>query len=213
MKKIIFSLLIFLLVSCSPTIFKSKWTKEIAPETYITRFETSKGNFDIEVTRKFSPKAADRFHQLVKYHYFDSVLFYRVNPGFVAQFGSSDSTSYTNWHSYKLIDEKVIQGNSRGTLSFARGGKKTRSTDLFINLDDNSRLDTLLYNEVRGFPSFGKVINGMNVLDDLYSGYADTTMEDSELMYTDRKSFLKKYPNLDMIKKVSFIDPKKNTSN
>lgn len=213
MKKIVLSLVIVLFISCSPTIFKSKWTKEIAPEIFITRFETSKGNFDIEVTRKYSPKAADRFHQLVKYHYFDSVLFYRVNPGFVAQFGSSDSTAYTNWHAFKLPDEKVIQGNKRGTLSFARGGKKTRSTDLFINLSDNSRLDTLLFNEVRGFPSFGKVINGINTLDDLYSGYADTTMEDSDLMYSDRKSFLKKYPNLDMIKRVRFIDPKKSTSN
>ena len=213
MKRIFLSLLIVLLINCSPVIFKSKWTKEIAPETFVTRFETSKGDFDIEVTRKLSPKAADRFYQLVKYRYFDSVLFYRVNPGFVAQFGSSDSTAYTNWNSAKLPDEKVIQGNSRGTLSFARGGKETRSTDLFINIGDNSRLDTLLYNEVKGFPSFGKVINGMTVVDNLYSGYSDTTMENSELMYTDRKGFLKKFPKLDIIKRVSFVEPKKSSSN
>lgn len=213
MKKITLALLIVLFISCGPGIFKSKWTKEIAPEIFVTRFETSKGDFDIEVTRKLSPKAADRFYQLVKRHYFDSVLFYRVNPGFVAQFGSSDSTTYTNWNSFKIPDEKVLQGNDRGTLSFARGGKNTRGTDLFVNLGDNSRLDTLFYNEVRGFPSFGKVINGMNVLDDLYSGYADTTMDHSELMYTDRKSFLKKFPELDVIKKVSFIELRKNSSN
>jgi homoserine O-acetyltransferase len=208
MKRIFLPLLFVLFINCSSIIFKSKWTKEIAPETFVTRFETSKGNFDIEVTRRLSPKAADRFYQLVKRHYFDSVLFYRVNPGFVAQFGSSDSTAYTNWNSVKLPDEKVIQGNVRGTLSFARGGKNTRGTDLFINLGDNSRLDTLFYNEVRGFPSFGKVINGMEVLDALYSGYSDSTMQNSELMYTKRAEFLNKFPKLDMIKTANLLDPK-----
>lgn len=208
MKRIFRTLVILLFIGCSPVIFKSKWTKEIAPEIFITRFETSKGNFDIEVTRKFSPKAADRFYQLVKHHYFDSVLFYRVNPGFVAQFGSSDSTSYTNWSSIKVPDEIVLQGNERGTITFARGGKNTRGTDLFINLDDNRQLDTLFYNQVRGFPAFGKVINGMDILDALYSGYSDTTMEDSELMYTDRTEFLKKYPELDMIRTANLINAK-----
>ena len=208
MKRISISLLLVLFISCSPVLFKSKWTKESAPETFVTRFETSKGNFDIEVTRKLSPKAADRFYQLVKHHYFDSVLFYRVNPGFVAQFGSSDSTAYTNWKSFKIPDEEVLQGNTRGTLSFARGGKNTRGTDLFINLDDNSRLDTLFYSEVRGFPSFGKVIKGMDVVDALYAGYSDTTMQDSELMYTSRIDFMKKFPKLDFIKNTSLITQK-----
>ncbi len=213
MQKIGLACLVLLLIGCSPTIFKSKWAKEIAPETFVTRFETSKGDFDIEVTRRLSPKAADRFYQLVKHRYFDDVLFYRVNPGFVAQFGSSDSTAYTNWSSIKLPDEKVVQSNDRGTLSFARGGKNTRGTDLFINLRDNSRLDTLYYNEVRGFPSFGKVISGMDVVDALYSGYSDTTMQHSDLMYTNRTGFLKKFPKLDLIEKVNLIAPEKTISN
>lgn len=205
MNKIIIALFIVSFIGCSPTIFKSKWTNEVAPETFVTRFETSKGSFDIKVTRELSPKAADRFYQLVKYKYFDNGLFYRVNPGFVAQFGNSNSVISKQWNTIKVRDEKVIQGNQRGTLSFARGGGESRTTDLFINLGDNSRLDTLDYNEVKGFPSFGEVVNGMSVVDSLYNGYGDKTMSSVDLMYKDKASFLKKYPKLDFISKVYLL--------
>ncbi len=205
MKKIAIALLVIIFIGCSPAIFKSKWTKEIAPETYVTRFETTKGNFDIKVTRKLSPMAADRFYQLVKHRYFDNGMFYRVNPGFVAQFGSSDQTNYRDWNNIKVADESVLQGNQRGTLSFGRGGKETRTTDLFINLGDNSRLDTIFYNDVRGFPTFGKVVNGIAVVDSLYNGYADTTMSSLDMMYENRAAFTKKFPKLDSIHKVYLI--------
>lgn len=205
MKKIIIALFIVSFIGCSPAIFKAKWTKEIAPKSYTVRFETTKGSFDVKVTREFSPKVADRFYQLVKYRYFDDGMFYRVNPGFVAQFGSTDSTKYNRWNSIRVPDEKVIQGNKRGTLSFGRGGKGTRTTDLFINLSDNFRLDTIFYNDVKGFPTFGEVINGMEIVDSLHSGYADTTMSTLDLMYEDKPAFLKKYPKLDLIEKVYLL--------
>jgi homoserine O-acetyltransferase len=206
MKETIASLFIVLFISCSPAIFKSEWTKEMAPAVFMARFETSKGNFDIEVTRKLSPKAVDRFYQLVKYNYFDNGLFYRVNPGFVAQFGNSDRKTYEKWYAIKVPDEVVIQGNKRGTLSFGRGGKESRSADLYINLSDNFRLDTLNYNEVRGFPTFGEVVKGMNVVDSLYSGYADTTMEKLDIMYADRDKFLEEFPQIDTLKKVYLVN-------
>ncbi len=204
-KKILSAILLVLIISCAPKVFKAEWAEEIAPGTFVVRFETSKGNFDVETIRNLSPKAADRFYQLVKHRYFDNGIFYRVNPGFVAQFGSSDTVAGKNWSAIKIPDEKVVQGNFRGTLSFGRGGKETRSTDLYINLGDNSRLDTLLYNGVRGFPSFGKVISGMNVVDSLYSGYADTTMDTLDLMYSNRVEFSRHFPKLDLIKKVYLI--------
>jgi len=199
-------LLIVLTVGCSPKTFNIKWTKELAPENFTSRFETSKGNFDIVVERRLSPKAADRFYQLVKHNFFDNSLFYRVNPGFVAQFGGNDNAAYKKWNSATVPDEVVKQGNTKGTFSFARGGKDTRTSDLFINLRDNSRLDTLFYNEVRGFPSFGKVTNGMEVVEKLYSGYSDSTMEHFDLMMTNRKEFLKKFPDLDVIEKAYLVD-------
>ncbi len=192
-------------LGCSSSKFKKNWTKTQAPETFTTKFRTSKGDFKVAVERKLSPKAADRFYQLVKTRYFDNILFYRVNPGFVAQFGSHDSTIYNAWNGHKIPDEPVLQGNDKGTLSFARGGKESRGTDLFINLSDNNRLDTLNYNSVKGFPTFGKVTQGMEVLEALYDGYSDTSMEDLDLMYKDLNAFIKKYPKLDTIYGVEFL--------
>jgi len=205
LKKILFALLAVSVLSCSPSLFNKKWTKEIAPENFVTRFETTKGNFEVEVTRSLSPKAADRFYQLVKHKYFNDGLFYRVNLGFVAQFGATDSLKHNLWNGVPVPDEKTIQSNQRGTLSFARGGKETRTTTPFINLGDNSRLDTLDYNDVIGFPAFGKVTKGMAVVDSLYSGYSDTVMADHGLMTSDLDAFLKKYPKLDKIEKAYLV--------
>jgi len=199
MKRIYTFVLIVFVIGCAPKVFKTEWAKEIAPENYSVRFETSKGDFDIAIERRLSPKAADRFYQLIRHDYFKNMLFYRVNPGFVAQFGTSDSLVLKNWSKIKIPDEIVVQSNKRGTLSFARDGKESRGTDLFINLEDNSRLDTLDYNGVKGFPSFGAVTQGMRVLDSLYSGYADRTMSDFEMMQENKTEFLKKYPKLDSI--------------
>ena len=206
--KIIVSLVITitLALSCSSSKFKSSWTKTQAPETFTTKFMTSKGDFEVAVERKLSPKAVDRFYQLVKTRYFDNILFYRVNPGFVAQFGGNDSVIYNAWNRYKIPDEPVMQGNDKGTLSFARGGKESRGTDLFINLRDNHRLDTLDYNGVKGFPTFGKITKGMDVLEALYDGYADTTMSNLDMMYKDVNAFIRQYPKLDTIHKVELIE-------
>jgi peptidyl-prolyl cis-trans isomerase A (cyclophilin A) len=87
-------------------------------------------------------------------------------------------------------------------LSFAEGGLESRTTDLFINLGNNQRLDTIFYNDVRGFPSFGRVANGMEVVTSLYSGYADNTMDALATMYTDREVFLQIFPKLDTIHRV-----------
>ena len=191
--------------ACSSSKFKTSWTKIQAPEVFTTQFETSKGVFEVNVVRKASPKAVDRFYQLVKTKYFDNILFYRVNPGFVAQFGGNDSVIYNGWNKFKIPDEPVLEGNAKGALSFARGGKESRGTDLFINLRDNHRLDTLHYNDVTGFPAFGKVTKGMEVLETLYDGYADNTMGDFDLMYKDLNAFIKKYPKLDTIYRARLI--------
>jgi len=200
LKKICLILILLVgIAGCTSTRFNTKWLGETAPANFTTVFETSKGQFTVAVERELSPEAVDRFYQLVKYKYFDGNLFYRVNPGFVAQFGTKDSLALNFWSSKKVADEPVMQGNAKGTLSFARGGPKTRSTDLFINLSENHRLDTLLWNKVRGFPTFGKVTKGMEVLEALYSGYADTTMGKLDLMYADEKAFLAAFPKLDTL--------------
>jgi homoserine O-acetyltransferase len=201
MRQIFYGYIWLLCLSCNRAVFKSKWTKEKAPSTYVARFETSKGLFDVRVNREWSPAAADRFYQLVRHRFFDDALFYRVVPNFVAQFGTSDSLKMNKWMQHKIPDEQTVQTNRKGTISFARSGKESRGTDLFINLADNPRLDTIFYNEVKGFPPFGDVVNGMEVVSALYSGYGDRTMPYIDSMYKDRRRFLAKFSAVDTIRK------------
>jgi peptidyl-prolyl cis-trans isomerase A (cyclophilin A) len=195
--------------SCSHSTFKAKWTKEKSPPSFTARFETSKGNFEIEVTREWSPQAADRFFQLLKHHYFDNILFYRVVPNFVVQFGNTDTLVTKKWNKYKVQDEPVIKSNLKATLSFARSGKDTRGTDLFINLKDNKRLDTINYSTVVGFPVFGTVVKGMETVEAMYGGYANKTMDVYDSLSSDRTKFLALFPKLDAIKKAYLLKPDK----
>jgi homoserine O-acetyltransferase len=199
-------LLFVVLISCAKPAFDPVWLKEQAPESFTARFETTKGDFEIAVERRYSPKAADRFYQLVKHGYFDDAMFYRVVEGFVAQFGNTDTLQMNKWRSVKIPDEPVLLSNLKGTVSFARDGKQSRDLELFINLEDNTKLDTLNFNSVRGFPAFGNVTKGMDVVQSLYSGYAEATMADYENMYLDRAAFYKTYPKLDLIKQAYLID-------
>ncbi|MBS7786973.1 peptidylprolyl isomerase [Flavobacterium sp. CYK-55] len=202
---IILLLIAFLLVNCTQKEnFNLAWTREQAPEYFKAKFETHQGDFEIEVTRKLSPKAADRFYQLVKHHYFDKGIFYRVVPGFVAQFGRTDNALIEQWRAVKIPDEPVVSGNQKGSISFARAGKETRDVEVFINLENNTVLDTLQYEGVRGFPSFGRVTRGMDIVEKLYSGYGESTMNNPN-MYTNPEAFYQKFPKLDLIKKAYII--------
>lgn len=201
MKKAMLIFCLTVLYSCADAPkFKPEWATEQAPETFTASFETTKGTFEIEVKRNLSPKAADRLYQLVKRGYYDNAIFYRVVPGFVAQFGNTDTLVMNQWRKVKIPDESVTQGNKKGTVSFARSGKETRDLELFINLNDNPVLDTLYFEGVKGFPAFGKVTKGMETVEKLYSGYGETTMS-NENLYLNPSGFLQTYPKLDKIVK------------
>jgi len=205
--RILLTIFIFLLVGCTKSLFQPKWTDERSPAGFIARFETSKGSFDIEVSRKWSPAAVDRFYQLVKYGFYNNALFYRSVPNFVVQFGSSDSLAISQWSKFRIPDEKVLYSNKKGTISFARAGKESRGTELFVNLRDNSGLDTMAYEEVQGFPAFGDVISGLDVVESIFSGYGDHTMSMLDTMYSNRSKFLSQFPNLDSITKAYIVKP------
>jgi|SRR6218665_198754 len=197
-----------LLICCSKSTFDPQWTKTTSPETFTARFETSRGNFDIEVTRKWSPQAADRLHQLLTHHFYDNMLFYRVVPDFVVQFGNTDTMVYKKWEKFKVPDEPVLKSNLKGYVSFARAGKDTRGNDLFINLKDNARLDTVHYEGVTGFPVLGRVTNGMAAVEALYSGYGNKTMDVYDSLSPNRKKYLALFPKLDSIKKAYILKDK-----
>jgi cyclophilin family peptidyl-prolyl cis-trans isomerase len=195
-------IIVVLFSACSKPIFKSKWLKEEAPSQFITRFETTKGIFDVEITREWSPMAVDRFYQTVKHRYYNNTVFYRVVPNFVAQWGNNDTAVLKYWKPFKLADEPVIQSNLKGYMSYARSGKETRGSTLFINLKDNQRLDTVTANGVKGYPPFGKVIKGMEVVDSLYSGYEGKTMSKLDTLQKYPDLFFKQFPKLDKIYKI-----------
>lgn len=203
MKKVIYLFLVAALISCHRPVFKSKWIKEIAPEHFTAVFETSKGFFEIEANRQWSPLAVDRLFAQIKHGYYNHTLFYRVRLGFVAQFGGDDSLKINSWRKYKVPDEPVLKPNERGTVSFATDGKESRGNDLFINLKNNSpRLDTIVSAGIKGYPVVAIVTRHMNVVDSLYSGYGDKVFDRYDTLLNNKKEFLKYFPKLDSIKRV-----------
>src|SRR5256885_1056660 len=136
-----------------------------SPESFRVKFQTTKGDFTVEVTRAWAPKGADRFHRLVKEGYFKDVRFFRVLPGFMAQFGmSGDPALNAKLDGQRIPDDPVTQSNKRGMVTFATAGPNTRSNQFFINYGDNASLDS------QGFAPFGRVIEGMKVVDAMYGG-------------------------------------------
>ncbi len=141
------------------------------PDSFVVRFETSGGAFDVMARKAWAPNGVDRFYTLVRDRYYDGARFFRVVKDFVAQFGlAADPRLTSAWRIRAIADEPVKHTNARGTISYARGGPGTRSTQLYINLKDNARLDTL---NGFGFPPIAEVITGMQVVDSLYSGYGE----------------------------------------
>ena len=202
-------ILVFLTISCSSNeVFKKKWTNKKAPEVFKARFETTKGTFDIEAHRLWSPAAVDRLYQLIRSEFYTDMALYRVVPNFVVQFGIHNEASLNKgWSEFKIRDESVIEKNIEGAISFARGGKESRTSQLFINLRNNSpRLDTLNYNDVKGFPVVAKVIDGMEVIKTFYNGYAGEPSNKQNLIRKQGNAYLKKnYPKLDYIQKAYIL--------
>jgi peptidyl-prolyl cis-trans isomerase A (cyclophilin A) len=139
-----------------------------APDTFDVRFETSRGPFVVRVARAWAPRGADRLYYLVRNGYYTEARFFRVLPRFAAQWGAAaDPRINRVWETRTIADDPVRRGNARGTVSFATAGPNTRTTQLFVNLVNNFRLDRL------GFTPVGRVVEGMEVVDSLYGGYGE----------------------------------------
>jgi homoserine O-acetyltransferase len=141
-----------------------------APDTVQVRFETSKGPFVLEAYRANGPIGVDRLYNQVRAGFFDDSRFYRVNPGYIVQFGIPGEPAIARqWRDRALPDDPIQTGsNVRGTFAYAMTGPHTRTTQLYINLADNLRNDGM------GFTILGRVVEGMSVVDSLYSGYGET---------------------------------------
>jgi len=176
---------------------------EQAPATYKARFDTSKGVFVIDVRREWAPVGADRFYNLVKNGFYDENRFFRVISGFMVQFGINGNPQVsTPWRNAQIKDDPVKQSNKRGFITFATSGPNSRTTQVFINFGDNSRLDGM------GFASFGQVSSGMNVVDQLYSDYGEGAPSgrgpNQGRMQGEGNAYLTKdFPNLDFVRKAT----------
>ena len=143
------------------------------PDSFVVAFETSRGRFDVMARKQWSPNGVDRLYTLVRARHYDDARFFRVVKDFVAQFGLAGDPKVNNaWKIRGIGDEPVRHTNSRGTIAYARGGPGTRSVQLYINLKDNPRLDSL---NGFGFPPIAEVVTGLAVVDSLYSGYGEST--------------------------------------
>lgn len=189
-----------------PSLSNPASLTETAPEIYYVKLDTTKGAVIIEVHRAWAPNGADRFYNLVKYGFYDDARFFRVLPGFVAQFGlSGDAKLNALWGSARIADDPVKEANRRGTVTFAMAGPNTRTTQVFINIGSNTALDG------KGFAPFGKVISGMKTVDMFYDKYGEGAPKglgpDQGRIRTEGTAYLlTDFPALDYIKKATIVE-------
>ena len=178
-------------------------TTVTAPAEFKVRLETSKGPIVIQLHRDWAPNGVDRVFQLVEEGYYNDVRFFRYVPGFVVQFGMhGDPATNAKWASQQLTDDPVKQSNKRGTVTFAAQSiPNTRTTQLFINLQDNSNpLDGM------GFAPIGEVVEGMSVVEKLYSGYGEAPSGQQPRIAAEGNAFLNaNFPKLDFIKTATVV--------
>ena len=175
---------------------------ETAPEIYRVAVETSEGTFVIEVHRAWAPLGADRFYNLVKNGFYDGTRFFRVRPNFMAQFGlHGDADVQRAWQTAPLRDDPVTQKNVRGFVSFTTENRpQSRFTQIFVNTNDNSYLDT------SGFAPFGQVVSGMDVVDRLYSPPREKEPDQRRIL-REGNEYLEEFPELDVVKKATIVTP------
>lgn len=173
--------------------------KVVVPEVFRVKFETSQGDFIVEANRAWAPHGVDRFYELLRMRYLDQGRFFRVVPGFVAQFGvHRDFKVHDVWRQFFIVDDPPNQKNVRGTLAYAKSGPNTRATEIFINLADNKALDD------EYFVPFARVIEGMDVVDRFYAGYGELRPQGKNIdpgrVEEEANEYLtQRFPNLDFI--------------
>jgi cyclophilin family peptidyl-prolyl cis-trans isomerase len=176
-----------------------------SPDSFKVRFDTTKGAFTVEVTRSLAPNGADRFYNLVRSGYFKEIALFRVIPGFMCQFGiHGDPKVAAVWREAKIPDDPVKTSNTRGAITFATAGPNTRTTQFFINFGDNNNLDRM------GFSPFGKVTDGMDVVDKINGEYGEGAPggngPNQSRIQNEGNAYLKKdFPNLDYINSATIL--------
>ncbi len=184
--------------------------QESAPDTFTVAIETTKGTFATQVVREWAPIGADRFYNLVRHGFYDDSRFYRVVSGFIVQFGLPGNPEVTpHWLDATMVDDPVEASNVRGTIAYAMTGPDTRTTQVYISLVDNTRLDE------QGFTPFGRIVEGMDVVDQLYGGYGENAggglrRGDQSKIYAEGNAHLDRdFPELDRLINATVVGGKR----
>jgi peptidyl-prolyl cis-trans isomerase A (cyclophilin A) len=179
---------------------KKEKEKTKAPDVFKVKFEASCGDFVIEVNREWAPNGADRIYELVDMGFYNECRFFRVVPDFMVQFGINGNPKVQkDWRDATIQDDKVTQSNKKGYVTFAKTGRpNSRSSQVFINFKDNSFLDS------QGFAPFGKVVEGMDVVEKIYSGHGEDP-DQGAIQYEGNAYLNKEFPKLDYIKKATIV--------
>lgn len=188
------------------TLLVCAFAVHAAPAVYRVRFETTQGNFVVEVHREWAPHGADRFYDLVRAKYYDDSRFFRVVAGKWVQFGIAGHPEVARrWRNRTIEDDPVKQTNTPGYIAYAFTKPGTRATEVYINLGDNSRQDQ------QGFAPFGRVIEGMDVVEKLYSGYGENSgggmrAGHQDKMFDEGDAWLdREFPKLDKLVRAKIV--------
>ena len=183
--------------------------RRAAPAKSHLRFETTKGVFVLELVRAWGPIGADRLYNLARLGYYDDARFHRVVPHYIVQWGINGNPAVNAaWKDQHIADDPPRSHNVRGTFAFSQfppgpGHVNTRNTEIYVNLRDNPRSDA------EPFTMLGTVIEGMDVLDSLYSGYGEKSGggvrqgKQGPLMEGGNAYMDREYPKLDRILRVT----------
>jgi len=203
-------LLIMLLISISALSLQSQTVPDTtilhltAPDTFQAVIVTTKGEITIEAYRDWSPQGADRLYQLITSGFYTDNCIFRVQPEYVVQFGISDNSKANFfWDKRPIADEPVKFSNVKGVISYARDGANTRTAQLFINMKDNFKLDTVNYNGLRGFPPVARIISGFDVVEAFNSNYGfEPANHQDSVMVQGNAYWEKMFSGLDYIREV-----------
>jgi len=185
--------------SFNPALINPALTKEQPPDKFKVKFTTAKGDFVIEVQKAWAPLAAERFYNLVKIGYYNDDAIYRID-GNTVEFGVNGKPEVSAaWMETKIQDEAPKQPNDRGYVVFPKSRPNSRWAPLAIHTKSNTDLDQA------GYAPFGKVIQGMNVVDSLTRMPVAKSPDPAKIQQGGNSYLKTSFPELEYVKSAALL--------